>query len=295
MGDRYRFIGKELPRLDGPDIVTGGARYLADIKVPGMFYGKVLRSPHAHAVVKRIDKSKAQALRGVKAVLTWEDIPDWRGGTPRVLRVLDRKVRFVGDAVALVAATTEKVALDATRLIDVECEVLPGVFDMEAAVRPGAPRLYDEFPGIVLPPGAPFFGPKSLKGVFMGDVEAGFTEADTITEGSFSYENIPNPLPAEPPGAIAPWEEPNNLTVWVSNQTSYMDKVILSIVTNRQVEVTTSPGPSAVLMAAWNALGVWMHEYPLTPDKDIESLRGKRVPVKSRHDGETRETGGFVK
>ena len=243
MADRYRFIGKALPRLDGADIVTGSNRYLADIRMPDLLYGKVLRSPHAHAVIKRIDKSKALVLPGVKAVLTWEDVPDWKGGTPRSVRILDSKVRFVGDAVALIAATTEQTAIDAMGLIHVEYEVLPAVFDMEEAIRPGAPQLFHEFPGNVLPPGAPFFGPKNLKGVFMGDVGSGFAAADAIAEGTFSYENIPNPLPMEPPGVIALWEEPNRLTLWVSNQTSYMDKVILSIVMNRQVEVRTIGGP----------------------------------------------------
>jgi CO/xanthine dehydrogenase Mo-binding subunit len=243
MADRHRYIGKVLPRLDAADITTGGARYVGDISMPGMLFGKVLRSPHAHALIRKIDKTRALALPGVRAILTWEDVPDWRGGTPRSLRVLDKEMRFVGDAVALVAATTEQIARDATRLIHVDYEVLPAVFDAEEAIRPGAPQLYDEFPGNVLPPGAPFFGPKNLKGLTMGNVEKGFAEADAISEGTFSYENIPNPLPAEAPGAIALWEEPGGLTIWVSNQTSYMDKVILSIVMNRRVEVRTIGGP----------------------------------------------------
>ena len=75
-----------------------------------LLHGKVLRSPYPHAIIKKVDKTKALALPGVKAVLTYEDVPDWKGGTPRVVRVLDRRVRFVGDAVALVAATTESIA-----------------------------------------------------------------------------------------------------------------------------------------------------------------------------------------
>ena len=81
------------------------------------------------------------ALPGVKAVLTWEDIPDYRGGTPRNVRVLDKKVRYVGDVVALVAATTEEIAEEAIALIDVEYEVLPAVFDMDSALTPGAPAV----------------------------------------------------------------------------------------------------------------------------------------------------------
>ncbi len=239
----YRYIGKAMPRRDAKEIVTGRAKFLNDLKLPDMLYGKVLRSPHAHALIKRIDKSKAEKLKGVEAILTWEDVPDWRGGTPRCTRILDRKVRYVGDAVALVAATSEEVAKEALSLIEVEYEVLPAVFEMEEALRPGAPQLYDEFPGNVIPPGVPFFGPKSLQEVVMGDVEKGFQEADVITEGTFSYENIPNPLPPEPPGAIALWEEPNKVTLWVSNQASYMDKITLFHVMGRKVEVRTIGGP----------------------------------------------------
>ncbi|HME45825.1 MAG TPA: xanthine dehydrogenase family protein molybdopterin-binding subunit [Syntrophorhabdales bacterium] len=243
MVNSYRFIGKPIPRKDARDIVTGGARFLNDTKLPDMLYGKVLRSPHPHAIIKKIDKSRAEKLTGVKAVLTWEDVPNWKGGTPRYTRVLDHKVRYVGDAVALVAAVSEEIATQALRLLDVEYEVLPAVFDMEDALKPGAPQLYDEFPGNVVTPGMPFFGPNSLKAVLMGDVEKGFAEADVITEGTFGYENIPNPVPPEAPGAIALWEEPNKVTVWVSNQNSYMDKVTLFHVSNRTLDVRTIGGP----------------------------------------------------
>ena len=83
MGDNYRYIGKPMQRRDAAEIVTGAALYLDDLKFQNLLHGKVLRSPHAHALIKKIDKSKAEALPGVKAVLTWEDNPDWRGGTPR--------------------------------------------------------------------------------------------------------------------------------------------------------------------------------------------------------------------
>lgn len=243
MAGKYRFIGKVTPRKDAVEILTGRAKFLNDIKLPDMLYGKVLRSPHPHALIKKINKAKAEKLGGVRAVLTWEDVPDWKGGTPRCKRVLDQKVRFVGDAVALVAATSEEIADEALRLIDVQYEVLPHVFDMEEALKPGAPQLYEEFPGNVVTPGVPFFGPKSLKEVVMGDVDRGFAEADVITEGTYSYENIPNPLPPEAPGAIALWEEPNKVTLWVSNQASYMDKVTLFHVFNREVEVRSIGGP----------------------------------------------------
>ena len=237
MGKEYRFIGRKLPRCDAKGIVTGSVQYTGDLKFQNLLHGKVLRSPHAHAIIKKIDKSKAEALAGVRAVVTWEDIPDWRGGTPRNVRVLGNKVRYVGDAVAIVAAITEQIAEEALDLIDVEYESLPAVFDIDTAIRPDAPRLYDEYPGNVLPGGTIIFGPKSLKGVKLGDPEKGFAEADFIAEGTFGYENIPSAIPAESVGAVALWEEPNKATVWGTSQAPYMDKVTLHHVFNRQVDV----------------------------------------------------------
>jgi CO/xanthine dehydrogenase Mo-binding subunit/aerobic-type carbon monoxide dehydrogenase small subunit (CoxS/CutS family) len=243
VADKYKYIGRAIPRRDSSEIVTGSARYLNDLRMADLLCGKVLRSPHPHALIKKIDKRRAERLPGVKAVLTWEDVPDWRGGTPRNTRILDRKLRFVGDAVALVAATTEEIATEALGMIQVDYEVLPAVFDPEEALKPDAPQLYEAYPGNVVTPGTPFFGPKSLKEVVMGDVKKGFAEADVVTEGTFSYQNLPNPLPAEPPGAIALWEGPNKVTLWVSNQSPYMDTVTLFHVTNREVEARTIGGP----------------------------------------------------
>jgi xanthine dehydrogenase molybdenum-binding subunit len=222
------------------EIVTGKVRYLDDLEMPGLLYGQVLRSPHAHAVIKHIDKSRALELEGVKAVLAYEDVPPgWRGGTPRYTRVLDQKVRFAGDAVALVAATSEEVARQALDLIEVEYEVLPAVFDIDQALKPDAPQLFSEFPGNVVPPGMPIFGPKCLKELVMGDVEKGLAEADLVVEGTAGYEGLANPLPAEPPGVIALWEEPNRATFWLSTQFAYQDKIILYHALNKEVEVRT--------------------------------------------------------
>jgi CO/xanthine dehydrogenase Mo-binding subunit len=237
MGQNYRYIGKSMPRRDAAEIVTGTAQFLDDLRFPNLLYGKVLRSPHAHANIKKIDKSKAEGLKGVMAVVAWEDIPDWRGGTPRNVRVLDKKVRYVGDAVALVAATTEQIAEQALKLIEVEYEVLPAVFDIDSALLPDAPLLYEDLKSNILPGGTIIYGPNCLKGVIHGDVEKGFAEADVITEGTFGYENIPNAIPAESVGAVAVWEPPNRATIWGTSQAPYLDKVTLFHVFNRQVEI----------------------------------------------------------
>jgi CO/xanthine dehydrogenase Mo-binding subunit len=237
MSDSYRYIGKAVPRRDAAEIVTGSAQYLDDLKFQNLLYGRVLRSPHAHANIKKIDKCKAEALPGVMAVVTWEDIPDWRGGTPRNVRVLDKKVRYVGDAVALVAATNERIAEEALGLIEVEYEVLGAVFDIDSALKPDAPLLYEDCKNNILPGGTPIYGPKCLQGVVYGDVDKGFAEADVITEGTFGYENIPNAAPPEPVGAVATWEPPNKATVWGTSQAPYLDKVTLFHVFNRQIEI----------------------------------------------------------
>lgn len=184
--EQYRHIGKATVRKDAVDIVTGAVEFIDDIRMPGMLHGKVLRSPHAHANIKHFDTAKAARLDGVKAVLTHEDIPDWMIGIPEPhQRVLDRKVRYVGDGVALVAATTPEIAEEALDLIDVDYEVLPFVLDMDEALKPTAPPLYDAYPNNILPSACPSFGPRSLKDVVRGDVKKGFEEADFIAEGTY--------------------------------------------------------------------------------------------------------------
>lgn len=227
MSKEYRFIGKATPRKDGIDIVTGKAMYIDDIQLPKMLYGKIKRSPYAHAYIKKIDTNKAEKLSGVKAVLTYLNVPDWKTGIPPVVRVLDRKVRFVGDGVAIAAATTERMAEEALELIEVEYEQLPAVYDVEEALKADAPELYHEIPGNVAPRGFPGYGPHALQEIVLGDVEEGFSEADIIIEGTYSYENFPNPLPIEPPGVIAAWEGPHQLTLWSANSGPYFHKFLM--------------------------------------------------------------------
>jgi CO/xanthine dehydrogenase Mo-binding subunit len=254
----YRFIGKATPRKDGVEIVTGEAKFIADIKLPKMLFGKVLRSPLPHANIKNIDTGKAKRLDGVRAVLTYQDVPEWKGGMPAHVRILDRKVRYVGDAVALVAAETEEIALEALDGIEVEYERLPAVYDVEEAMEPNAPQLYTQFPGNVLPNRCPGFGPKSLEEIAMGNVERGFEEADIVAEGTYVYENIPNPLTAEPPGAIAAWEGPDHLTVWSSAQNPYWEGVLLYLRMGRKVHVryigTQCGGSYGTRLMSWQLI-----------------------------------------
>jgi CO/xanthine dehydrogenase Mo-binding subunit len=227
MPNGYRFIGKATARRDAAEIVTGKADFIDDLKLPDMLYGKVLRSPYPHANIKTIDTRKAESVPGVKAILTYKNVPDWMGGTPPHIKVLDRKVRFVGDAVALIAANTEQIAEEALELVAVEYEELQAVYDAEEALKPGAPQLYEEFPGNLLPTVFPAFGPKSLNELVFGDVEKGFKEADVISEGAYAYDTVPNPLPIEPPGVIARWEGPNKVTIWSGAQSASWHRFVM--------------------------------------------------------------------
>lgn len=226
MAEKYRFVGTRIPRKDALEIVTGRAEFIDDFTVPGMLHGKALRSPFPHANIKKIDTSAAERLPGVKAVLTYKNVPDWMAGTPRHIPVLDRKVRYVGDAVALAAAETVDQARAALDLISVEYEELPAVYDTDEAIKPGAPQLYGQFPLNQLPMEFRDFGPTPLTEIVMGDIEAGFASADIICEESCAYEGVPNPLPPEPPGLIVRWEGENKLTIWSATQSVSLHRFI---------------------------------------------------------------------
>lgn len=185
--------GESVPNPFAHDIVTGHARYTSDIPLPeGILHLKVLRSPHAHARINSIDKSKALAVPGVVDVFTWEDVPRKVYTTaihednrvdPDDTYVLDNVARFVGQRIAAVVADTEAAAEEGVRRLEVEYDVLPAVFDPEEAMLPGAPRLHDkgEFSRAMHPEQNIFL---ELHGE-VGNVEAGFAAADAIYEETY--------------------------------------------------------------------------------------------------------------
>ncbi|MDO9446057.1 MAG: xanthine dehydrogenase family protein molybdopterin-binding subunit, partial [Dehalococcoidia bacterium] len=156
MTEEPRVIGTRPIRPDGVDKVTGRATYGADVRLPGLLQGRVKRSPHAHAIIKRIDISRALALPGVMAVVTFDDLPapheqvmeTVRGPMPTAWdseRILARrKVLFRGHPIAAVAALDHHTAEDALELIDIEYEVLPAVVTIDDALRPDSPILHDD-------------------------------------------------------------------------------------------------------------------------------------------------------
>ena len=229
MGKEFRYVGKPTPRIDGKAIVTGSAEYANDIHMHGMLYGRIKMSPHPHAMITKIDVSKALELPGVRTIMTYENAFDWVTGMPAQKRLLDRHVRFVGDPVALIAATSNRIAEEAAELIEVEYEVLPAVQDLDEAIADGAPQLYEQFPGNIIERGCPPFGPKALQELVIGDTKKGFEECSVVVEGTSKYETISNPLPAESPGLVAWWDGPNQCNMKGSFQSPNIQKMIMQI------------------------------------------------------------------
>ncbi|MBL8058295.1 MAG: molybdopterin-dependent oxidoreductase, partial [Anaerolineales bacterium] len=209
-----KVIGRPLPRPDAVAKVTGEARYTDDYAFPGMLHARTLRAAHPHALIKRIDVSRAKALPGVHAVLTHADVP---GEKNHGLVIADwpalcyDKVRYVGDAVAIVAADTRAIATQALSLIDVEYEVLPAVTDPVAARQPDAPQLHAS--GNLL---------KHIK-VRKGDIDQGMAEAEVVLERTFHTPFYEHAF-LEPECAIGVPEPNGRLTVYVGSQIPYQDR-----------------------------------------------------------------------
>jgi carbon-monoxide dehydrogenase large subunit len=227
----HRIVGQRIARVDGIEKVNGAARYSADVTLPGLCWGKALRSPLPHARIVRIDVSKAKALPGVLAVLTAQDLPDLLVGRRMFdMPVLARdRVRFVGERVAVVAALDPDVAEEALALIDVEYEDLPAVFDLASAVEDGAPRVHDD-PGAY--EGAPAERPhpnvQSVLRFKLGDVEAGFRQADRVFEHTFTTQ-LAHQGYLEPHAGVVAIDDDGRVQVWASNKMPFRLKELLSL------------------------------------------------------------------
>lgn len=202
---KLKVIGKKIPRIDGYEKVSGGAEYTFDKTLPNMAFARTLRSPHAHANIKKIDTSKAEKLPGVLAIIhsqNTSEIP-WYWSTSRLF---DTHLRFVGDEVACVAAESEVIANQALQMIEVEYEILPHVIDAGKAMKEEAPKLFDW--GNILR-GKPDVHER-------GDITKGFTEADVIIEETFTTQvAVHNPTEAH--CSVVNWDG-DYLTVWDSTQ-----------------------------------------------------------------------------
>ena len=227
---QFKWIGTSPVRPDGVEKVTGAALFGADLSLPGMLVGRVLRSPHAHARIRGIDTSKAEALTGVKAVVTSADIPDQPFayvGPDRVQQNLyhitrnvmaREKALYDGHAVAAVAATSASIADQALKLIEVDYEVLPHVTELSAAMAADAPLLHEDqiTRGIEPAPEKPSniakYGEMSV-----GDVDAGFAEADEVVEMDFTTETVHQGY-IEPHACVAHYKQDGQAEIFCSTQ-----------------------------------------------------------------------------
>ncbi|MCC7228207.1 MAG: xanthine dehydrogenase family protein molybdopterin-binding subunit, partial [Burkholderiaceae bacterium] len=225
-----KLIGTSPIRPDGVPKVTGMAQYGADYSLPGMLWAKVLRSPHAHARIRSIDTSKAAALKGVKAVITGHDFPEQKHeylGPERVAvnywhmtrNIMAReKALYEGHSIAAVAATTQAIAEEAIRLIEVDYEILPHVIDVDAAMQPDAPLLYEDMMtrGVEPAPTRPSNISKRLE-FKIGDLEAGFAKADEIVEMDFKTAPVHQGY-IEPHACLARYGADGQVEIWSSSQ-----------------------------------------------------------------------------
>ncbi|MBI2999571.1 MAG: molybdopterin-dependent oxidoreductase, partial [Deltaproteobacteria bacterium] len=224
MAKAKSIIGALIPRVEGAEKVSGRALYTADVKLSGMLWGKVLRSPHPHARIVRIDASRAAKVEGVRAVVTGKDVPGLLSGQSiRDIPVLCwDKVRFVGDRVAAVAAETPDAAEEALGRIEVEYDVLPAVFDPLAAMQPDAPRLHDNVAGYEGPPQELLIPdvPNGLTRLTWskGNVEQGFREADLVLEHTFRIPIRHQGYIETSAGVVAIGDD-GRIQVWISTKT----------------------------------------------------------------------------
>jgi putative selenate reductase molybdopterin-binding subunit len=227
MSSERSIVGKNFKKVDGVKLVTGRPAFTDDIQLQGMLIGKILPSTRAHARIKSIDTSKAKALPGVHAVLTYRDVPRvphttagqaWPEPSPKDTYLLDSKVRFVGDRVAAVAAQSRAIAEEALRLIEVEYEDLPPVLEIEQAMAPGAPVIHDEPDSTGIHDASRNIAGYIFKEI--GSVERGFREADYIFEREFRTQRQQH-CPIEPHVTIS-WLDPDNrLVIRTSTQVPY--------------------------------------------------------------------------
>jgi putative selenate reductase molybdopterin-binding subunit len=232
----WSVVGKPEVKVDAIKLVQGKPSFAADMEARGLLIAKVLHSPHAHALITRIDASAARALPGVAAVLTWQDLPRVVWSTagqsdpipgPLDTFSLDKKVRFVGDRVALVAAESLEIAQKALDLIQVDYQVLPALLDSSKAMSPDTPRIHDE------PEYVDFADSDATRNlaaqirIDIGDVEKGFKEADAVFESEYSVPKVQQ-VAIEPHVVMTYWDEDDRLVIRTSTQVPFHVRRILA-------------------------------------------------------------------
>ena len=222
-------VGKGEPKVDAIKLVQGKPAFTADFEKRDMLVAKVLHSPHAHAMIKHIDTSEAKALPGVAAVLTWQDIPRVVYSTagqshpipgPLDSFSLDKKVRYVGDRVAFVAAETAEIAEQALKRIKVDYEVLPPIIDPTKATAEGAPIIHDEPEFVNFDESDPSRNIAAEIRIDIGDIEQGFAEADQVFETEYDVPKVQQ-AHIEPHVVVTYWDEDDRLVIRTSTQVPF--------------------------------------------------------------------------
>jgi carbon-monoxide dehydrogenase large subunit len=226
---KFKVIGKPHPRLDGPDTVSGNARYTVDVVLPGSLHVRLLRSPLAHARIQKIDTSRAQTLAGVAAVLTANDVPAKRFGASLQDEAIFavEKVRYIGDVIAAVAAENEQIAEQAIALIDCQLKELPAALTTDEALRENAPLLHDQLHAyrmnsVLARDWHPVAGTNIAHQARFskGDIDKGFAAADEIFDDTFHAQQVQH-CSLEPHAVVADWNG-ERLTIWTSTQKVFL-------------------------------------------------------------------------
>ena len=206
MSEQNRWVGQDVPRVDGLAKVTGAAQYTGDIKFPRMLYGAVVRSPHPHALVKEVDLGAAEKVPGVRSAVCGRDFPYHVGIYLKDQTVFAiERARYVGDPVAAVAAETAEAAAEAASKVRVEYEPLQPVFEVTAAVQPGAPLVhpglgeYECVPWITPEPGSNICNHLKVR---KGDYDAALARCAQVFENSFCVPQVQH-VPIEPHVSVA--------------------------------------------------------------------------------------------
>ncbi len=242
--DQFRVIGHPEPKVDAMKLVQGKPAFTADLSLPKTLYAQVLHSPVAHAWIKHIDVSKARDLPGVAAVLTWQDIPRVVYSTagqsdpipgPLDTFSLDRKVRFVGDRVAFVAAETLEIAKKAISLIKVDYEELPVIVNPEDAMRDGTVVIHEEPEFVNFADSDPSKNLAAEIRIDIGDVEKGLSEADQIFEDVYEVPKVQQ-AHIEPHVTLTYWDEDDRLVIRTSTQVPFHVRRMLAPVLNLPIK-----------------------------------------------------------
>ncbi len=295
---RFNIVGTDVPRTDAEAKARGTAIYTDDMKLPGMLYGKILRSPLPHALIRNIDISRAASLPGVKCVITGEDTPKIKYGNWRLFPETQdeyplavEKVRFIGDEVAAVAAIDNDTAEEALELIKVEYEELPGVFDVDSSILLDAPVIHDYCPSNI----------SVNRKIKYGDIEKGFAEADYVREDTFTMQSVSHAY-LEPCSALAQVDLDGRITLWTSTQVPYIIQCLLASTLNmrendiRVIKPFVGGGFGGKMeLRAWEFCAAFIAKKTGRPVKFTLSREEEFLTGRRRHPMKIRSKVGFRK